>query len=59
MTNNFEKDINVPSKKFNYFSKDNLKNADIKRLPRKQKKKQKKYLEVLEILFSCTNWKEM
>ena len=59
MTNNFEKDINVPSKKFNYFSKDNLKNADIKRLPRKQKKKQKKYLEVIEMLFDYTNWKEM
>ena len=45
--------------KFNYFSKSNLKNAGFKRLPRKQKKKQKKYLEVLEMLFDCTNWKPM
>ena len=54
-----DKDINVPCKKFNYFSKDNLKNANIKRLPRKQKKKQKRYLEAIEMLFSYTNWKEM
>lgn len=46
-------------KPINYFSKSNLKNAGFKRLPRKQKKKQKKYLEVLKILFSCTNWKEL
>ena len=45
--------------KFNYFSKSNLKNSNIKRLPRKQKKKQKKYLEVIEMLFDYTNWKEM